>query len=97
MISRYLQGMRGSALTNGVTTQAVDNTVLEMQLAKIQAIMDVDQDGKTDASKDAQLLMRYLLGLRQSALVSGLDFTGSGRKDAVSITTYLDSVVYSTK
>ena len=97
VISRYLQGMRGVALTSGVTTQAVDNTVLEMQLAKIQAIMDVDQDGKTDASKDAQLLMRYLLGLRQSALVSGLDFTGSGRKDAVSITTYLDSVVYSTK
>lgn len=96
VISRYLQGLRGTALTSGVTTQAVDQTVLENQLAQIQTIMDVDQDGATDASKDAQLLLRYLLGLRQSALVSGLDLTASGRNNAAAITTYLDAVVYST-
>ncbi|OQX01293.1 MAG: hypothetical protein BWK73_46525 [Thiothrix lacustris] len=93
MIARYLQGLRGAALLDGVTTQALNTTTLETQLAAVQQVMDVDNDGKADAPKDAALLMRYLLGLRNAPLIQGLDLSTSGRKTASEIATYLATIL----
>ncbi len=93
MIARYLQGVRGTALLNGVTAQALNTTTLENQLAAVQQVMDVDNDGSTDASKDALLLMRYLLGLRNAPLVQGVNLSTSGRNTAATVTSYLESIL----
>jgi hypothetical protein len=68
-------------------------TALETQLAKVKAVMDVDQDGKTDASKDGLLLIRYLLGLRDAPLVQGLDLSTSGRNTPAAVASYLESIL----
>ncbi|MEN9425354.1 MAG: hypothetical protein RL122_2737 [Pseudomonadota bacterium] len=93
IIARYLQGLRGAALLDGVTTQALNTPTLETQLAAVQQVMDVDNDGKAAAPKDAALLMRYLLGLRNAPLIQGLDLSTSGRKTASEITTYIASIL----
>jgi hypothetical protein len=93
IIARYLQGVRGAALLDGVTTQVINTTALEAQLAAVQTVMDVDNDGKQDASKDAVLLMRYLLGLRNAPLIQGLDLSTSGRKTASDMATYLVAIL----
>lgn len=92
IIARYLQGQRGAALLAGVTTQVLDTTVLETRLAALQPLLDVDNDGKQDATKDAVLLTRYLLGLRNAPLIQGVDLSTSGRKTAAAIATYLESL-----
>jgi hypothetical protein len=93
VIARYLQGTAGTALTAGVTTQGVDMTALEAQLAKVKAVMDVDNDGKADAGKDGLLLVRYLLGLRDAPLVQGVDLSASGRNTPAAVASYLESIL----
>lgn len=53
--------------------------------------LDVDGDGAS-TSKDALLLLRYLLGYRGSALVAGITL-GAGRPDAASVETFLSGAL----
>ena len=53
--------------------------------------LDVDGDG-VSTSKDALLLLRYLLGYRGSALVAGVTL-GAGRPDAASVETFLSGAL----
>ena len=53
--------------------------------------LDVDGDGAS-TSKDAVLLLRYLLGYRGSALVAGITL-GAGRPDAASVETFLSGAL----
>lgn len=93
IIARYLQGVRGSALLDGVTSQTPTLATLETQLAAVQQVMDIDSDGNKDAGKDALLLMRYLLGLRGAPLVQGVELGSSKRNTAAAIATYLESIL----
>jgi hypothetical protein len=93
IVARYLQGVRGAALVEGVTSYTLNLSTLETQLAAVQQVMDVDADGRQQADKDAVLLMRYLLGLRNAALIQGVDLSTSGRKTASDITTYIESIL----
>ncbi|UJS25112.1 trypsin-like serine peptidase [Thiothrix winogradskyi] len=93
IVARYLQGVRGAALVEGVTSHTLNLTTLETQLAAVQQVMDIDADGQQQADKDARLLMRYLLGLRNAALIQGINLSSSGRKTAGSITTYIESIL----
>ncbi|SEA91182.1 hypothetical protein SAMN05660964_02796 [Thiothrix caldifontis] len=93
IVARYLQGLRGTALVTGVTRHAFDLATLETALASVQQVMDIDNDGSKQADKDAVLLVRYLMGLRNAALIQGVDLSVSGRKTASSIETYLDFIL----
>lgn len=95
IVARYLQGVRGAALVEGVTSYTLNLPALETQLAAVQQVMDIDADGRQQADKDAVLFMRYLLGLRNAALIQGVDLSTSGRKTASGITTYLESILNS--
>ena len=53
--------------------------------------LDVDGDGAS-TSKDALLLLRYLLGYRGSALVAGVTL-GAGRPDAAGVETFLSGAL----
>lgn len=93
IVARYLQGLRGAALVEGVTKHTFNLATLETQLAAVQQVMDIDADGQQQADKDAILLIRYLLGLRNAALLQGVNLSSSDRKTASSITTYIESIL----
>jgi len=73
LVLRYLLGLRGSALVNdaragGATRDAVRiATHLDARVAG----MDVDGDGSVRATSDGLLILRYMLGLRGTALIAG--------------------------
>jgi hypothetical protein len=75
MILRYLAGYTGSALTvNATGSSATRNTAqIEAHLATLRPFMNVDGDGAVLASTDGVLIVRYLLGLRGSTLVQGVN------------------------
>lgn len=93
VIARYLQGTRGTALLTGVTKQTPDITALETRLAGIRSLMDVDGDGSATSDKDGLLLIRYLLGLRNTALIQGMDLTKATRTTANDIGNYLQTIL----
>jgi glucose/arabinose dehydrogenase len=51
--------------------------------------LDIDLNGSFDAATDGVLLLRYLLGFRDDALISNAIGAGSDRNSATSIQTYL--------
>ena len=57
------------------------------------AKLDVDNDGIVNAATDGLLIMRYLLGVRGTALIDGIPIPATAeRKDATAIIDYLDSI-----
>jgi len=56
------------------------------------AVLDVDGNGQVDATTDGVLTMRYLLGLRGSALTAGA-LGACASRDASAIETYLSTRV----
>jgi len=56
-------------------------------------VLDVDQNGVIDANTDGLLVVRYLLGLRGMALISGAIGANALRFDAPSIEAHLDALL----
>jgi hypothetical protein len=94
LISRYLFGFTGTALTDAAIGTNATRSSPEDVLAYLQSIrslLDVDADGKLDPLTDAVLITRYLDGLRGSALTDGAVGAGAMR-GAVQIEAYLKSL-----
>ena len=73
LIVRYLFGVTGDALINGaVTTGASRSTApaITGYLDSIRPALDVDGNGVADALTDGLMILRYLFGLRDAALVA---------------------------
>jgi len=68
LLARYLQGLRGDALLQGIAEDENSQMVGE-KLAQSISLLDVDQDGQVNAEYDALLVVRYLLGLRGEPLI----------------------------
>jgi len=52
--------------------------------------LDIDGNGSCDAATDAQLILRYLNGVRGAALVQGINFgSGTTRSSAADVAAYL--------
>ena len=74
LIVRYMQGLRGSALVNGVNVAGSgrpDENDIAAYLVTIAPLLDIDGNGVMDAATDGLLVIRYMLGLRGSALTGG--------------------------
>ena len=95
IVARYLQGIRGSALVQGITGLSVDTQALEISLAALAPHLDIDGDGTADASTDAMLVIRYLLGLRGAPLLQGLDMGGATRSSTSDIQAYIETLLIS--
>ena len=95
IISRYLLGITGAALTNGAlgpNASVTDPAVLLTRLNDMRPLFDIDGNGTVDVLTDGLLLVRYLSGLRNSALFLGAKGVGATRT-ASQIETYIQSLL----
>lgn len=89
---RYMQGLTGPALTAGLNvTGAARSTPADIKayMDAYRLSFDIDNDGNLDAATDGVLILRYLLGLRGTALIQGAVTPGAPRNTAVDIEAYL--------
>lgn len=77
LVLRYLFGLRGTALTsNALSGNASRNaTQIAAYLDARVSGMDVDGDGVVRATSDGMLILRYMLGLRGTALAAGANLS----------------------
>ena len=57
------------------------------------ALFDIDGNGTVDALIDGQLIIRYLFGLRDTALIQGAVGAGAQRTSATEIEAYIRSIL----
>jgi hypothetical protein len=91
LIIRFLFGLSGSALTEGAigAGSSMNTTEIIAFLTANSAAMDVDGNGSSDALTDGLLIIRYLFGIRGSALISGAIGPGATRTTASDIESFL--------
>ena len=99
MLLRYLFGLTGTALTNGITmgsgAQRTDPAAINTFLGQVFSVLDIDADTKVNPMTDGLLIMRYLLGLRGTALIQGAvaPTPGATRTSASDIEDYIRSLI----
>jgi hypothetical protein len=75
MILRYLLGLRGNALTDGIIAPTATRSAqsIEAHLASIASQLNVSQQsGGAKAMTDGSMIVRFMLGMRGSQLTQGL-------------------------
>jgi hypothetical protein len=81
LVVRYLLGMRGAALMNGLpipsNAERRDASSITEYLDAIRADLDVDGVGGASAMTDGMLIVRYMLGLTGTALTQGASAAGA--------------------
>jgi len=95
---RYLFGLTGSSLVTGVmfggTATRTDPVAIKNYLDSIRPLLDIDGNNRTDALTDGLLIIRYLLGLTNDALISvAVDLQLGTRTTATDIQNYLPSLM----
>ena len=92
LLLRYLLGMRDTALTNtAVGINAERNaTTIASYVAALGNALDIDGDSAVKPTTDGLLVLRYLLGLRGTALISGVKATNA---NATTIESYLSTLL----
>jgi uncharacterized delta-60 repeat protein len=91
LITRYLLGLRGDALTTGAIGQNPTRTgqALEDHLASLN--LDADGDGQALAMTDGLLMLRAMLGLTGDALTAGATNTAHPNvRNAQQILTWIE-------
>ncbi|MEE9344987.1 MAG: hypothetical protein V3U88_05215 [Methylococcales bacterium] len=91
LIIRFLFGLSGSALTEGAigAGSSMNSTQIIAFLTTNSAAMDVDGNGSSDALTDGLLIIRYLFGIRGSALISGAIGPGATRSTIIDVENFL--------
>lgn len=95
MLSRYMNGVRGSALLTGITDDNVDISNIESQLQNAVITLDIDKNGSLEAERDGLLLIRYLLGLRGNSLTAEIDLAAGPDTTPESITSTINGLLES--
>ena len=94
LIVRYLLGVRGGPLVAGVlgTTASRSDADIVTYLDSIKPALDIDDDGVVDVGTDAVLIVRYLFGLRDEALVAGA-VSATANRTTAAIEAYILSLL----
>ncbi len=86
LVFRYLLGLRGPLLTNGaIAPGGAGANAVETHLDGLVGNLDIDGDGLRLARTDGMLVIRYLLGMRGSDLISGALGAGALQMPAATI------------
>ena len=95
IMARYLAGKRGTDLVKNVSASSlINSTQLEAKLDLLKPSLDIDGDAIWEADKDGLLLVRYLVGLRDSSLTGQLSFSNSKRKSPAELKQYIETVLF---
>ena len=73
IVSRFMQGLTGVALTGGTSVAGAtitDPAAIAAYLNSLGMLLDIDGNGTLDPATDALLIMRYMLGMRGDALIA---------------------------
>ena len=92
LVIRHLFGFTGSALANGAVAGNADrNTADDIAsfLLEAETELDVDGNGESKALSDGLLLIRYLFGFRDNALIAGAIGSGATRNTSEEIEAYI--------
>ncbi|HPG60625.1 MAG TPA: Ig-like domain repeat protein [Casimicrobium sp.] len=81
----------GVALTASYLGDSTYRPMSALGVLNVVAAFDANADGVRDA-RDGLILARYLLGIRGTALLDGINNTGALRPTVGAVATYLDSV-----
>jgi len=96
IVTRYMQGLRGTPLTQGLTdvTATITHTAqIANYLDSLGALLDIDGDGETKPSTDGLLILRFMLGLRGGALVADAVGANATRPTAAEIEAWLNALL----
>ena len=94
IILRYLFGLTGSALTTnalGAGANRASEPQMTTYLINVLPYLDVDGNGRVDASTDGLMIVRKLLGLTGTAITQGVMGSGATRT-AVDIEAYIQTL-----
>lgn len=95
LVARYLFGLAPAPITAsalGVGAQRTSNGQILSYLDFIRPQLDIDGDGQVRPLTDGLLIVRYLLGLRGTALIAGAVASGAPRGTTSLIEAYLASM-----
>lgn len=91
LVLRYLFGLRGTALTNGLTLTGTRTTAaqIEAYLADILPYLDVDGNGSIDALTDGLLILRQLITPAGPLLIQSAIGANPSRANATDVRNYI--------
>ncbi len=92
MIMRFLRGLTGDAISGaGIPPDALVNaTGIAKGVAHRKPLFDVDGNGVVDAATDGMLMLRYIAGFRDAALVANAIGPQATRATSATVQLYLD-------
>jgi hypothetical protein len=99
MVLRHMFGLSGTAVTNGVSpapgAQRTDPNAISGFIGQISPLLDIDANNSVSPLTDGLLIVRYLLGLRGSALIQGAVAPppGAMRTTATAIEDYIQRLI----
>lgn len=96
LILRYQFGFRGDALINNAISSAATRqsaTEIEGILAKGSTYLDVDGNGSVTPLTDGLLLLRYLFGFRDDALINNAVGDGATRTNGEKLGLYINTYI----
>lgn len=96
LLLRSMFGISGEPLIAGaVAGDAVYNQAedLESRIASLGNRLDVDNNGAVDALTDGLIILRYLFGLTDNALVNGVIADDATRVTATDIQSYIEILI----
>jgi hypothetical protein len=96
LVVRYLFGLAGQPMIAGAVGGGSSRTTapaVQQYLDDIRPLLDIDGSRRVDALTDGLLLMRYLFGLRGSALIAGAIDPAATRTTAGAIESYIASLL----
>jgi hypothetical protein len=96
MILRYLFGLSGQGIVNsaiGFGATVSDPSEVMTRLQDLRPLFDVDGNGQAEALTDGLMIIRYLFGLRGSALTTGTLGIGATRTTPGAIESYIVSLL----
>jgi len=96
MIVRTLLGLTGPSVTAGATAGGApysEPPMISTRYARILPYLDIDGNSRVDALTDGIILVRYLFGIRGTALVAGALGVGATRTMPSDIATYIDQLL----
>jgi subtilisin family serine protease len=96
MILRYLFGLSGQGIVNsaiGFGATVSDPSEVMTRLQDLRPLFDVDGNGQAEALTDGLMIIRYLFGLRGSALTTGTLGIGATRTTPGAIESHIVSLL----